>query len=75
MKPRDICWEYPQISTQMDFKSIEGGEDTLVLILMSFLLKFKIDFFQKYFTNHTLEFKFQNYDEISNETYLGLSQD
>ena len=56
------------------FKSIEGGENT-GFDINEFLLKFKIDLFKKYFTNHTLEFKFQNYDEISNETYLGLTKE
>ena len=55
------------------FKTIEGEGNT-GFDINEFLIKFKIDFFKKYNTKHTLEFKFQNYDEISNETYLGLSE-
>jgi len=55
------------------FKTIEGGGNT-GFDIDEFLLKFKIDLFKKYNTNHTIEFKFQNYNEISNETYLGLTE-
>ena len=55
------------------FKTIEGEGNT-GFDINEFLFKFKIDFFKKYNTKHTLEIKFQNYDEISNETYLGLSK-
>ena len=55
------------------FKTIDGGGNT-GFDIDEFLLKFKIDLFKKYNTNHTIEFKFQNYNEISNETYLGLTE-
>ena len=55
------------------FKTIKEGGNT-GFDINEFLLKFKIDLFKKYNTKHTLEFKFQNYDEISNETYLGLTK-
>ena len=54
------------------FKTIEGEGNT-GFDINEFLFKFKI-YFKKYNTKHCLEFKFQNYDEISNETYLGLSK-
>ena len=55
------------------FKTIDDGGNT-GFDIDEFLLKFKIDLFKKYNTNHTIEFKFQNYNEISNETYLGLTE-